>query len=565
MSLEISSNLPFTEEEFAAEMARLRALASQVTSEDEARKVTSRIAQIARRYRIITGVSLPGSPMEQALEIDHLYVQRPHLQLLSDRITNAVRDVEKGTSRKISTSMPPRAGKSRMTSFYSPLWILRRHPEWKIAMVSYTAGLVRSWAKEMRDLIESRPDLGISLKSDGGAGGKWTTTEGGGMFTTEVGGDFTGYGAKVLIFDDPIKDYVAAHSPRVREGLWKWWLTVASTRMESPYLQLVTMTRWHDDDFIGRLYSDEFEGDPREWERIVLPALADREGDVLGRSEGQPLYPPLMDLTESGAIAHWQGMAEAVGSYGFASMYQQRPAPAEGAVFKAGTWRYWTRFPENATEDGRVVHIDPGTLSDGKWIDSWDFSFKGTASSDWVVGQRWVRHKANRYLIYQVRKRLSFTETLKQFVTWSGDDPIHSPCGRFVHTRLVEDKANGPAIIDSLKDEVSGIRPVNPRDSKEARARAVTPEVESGNVLLPYPYDAGNEWVLDLESELRNFPHDSYDDQVDAFTQALLDLRTSGFGMLTVPGKSSNVQQLHQPMRRTNRTGQGPLRTAPWR
>jgi len=103
----------------------------------------------------------------------------------------------------------------------------------------------------------------------------------------------------------------------------------------------------------------------------------------------------------------------------------------------------------------------------------------------------------------------------------------------------VEDKANGAAIIDTLKNEIAGLKPITPVTSKEARARAITPEVESGNVLLPHPGDPGNEWVSDLLSELRNFPHDSSDDQVDALTQALTRLRGGGKGKITVPGQNN--------------------------
>ena len=123
---------------------------------------------------------------------------------------------------------------------------------------------------------------------------------------------------------------------------------------------------------------------------------------------------------------------------------------------------------------------------------------------------------------------------------WTGPESSANPWGDRVHERLVEDKANGTAVMDTLKDRVSGIKAVSPKDGKEARARAVTPEVESGSVYLPHPSDPGNEWVTDLLSELRNFPHDAHDDQVDTLTQALMNLR-EGRGMMTVPGRGAQV------------------------
>ena len=85
------------------------------------------------------------------------------------------------------------------------------------------------------------------------------------------------------------------------------------------------------------------------------------------------------------------------------------------------------------------------------------------------------------------------------------------------------------------------MKPIRPKSSKESRARAITPEVESGNVYLPFPGDPGNGWVQDLLSELRNFPHDVHDDQVDALTQALAFLREVGRGTITVPGRGSGA------------------------
>jgi predicted phage terminase large subunit-like protein len=436
--------------------------------------------------------------------------------------------------------MPPRAGKSTLLSLYSPLWLLRRHPEWKLVTASHDGSLTGGWARQTRRLIESKPDLGIAIAKDGGAGTIWSTVEGGGLFATSTRGALTGRGARVLIIDDPVKDFVEAHSLLMRQNLWDWWLSVALTRLEPPYLVIVVMTRWHEDDFIGRLLSNDTEGDPKQWERISLPAIADKQDDPLDRLEGEPLFSPLIDETTAQALDRWAEVKRTVGTYTFSAMYQQRPAPAKGAIFDSGWWRFWTTNQSRETDDGRVTYLDPSAIIGGQWCDSWDMAFKGVSDSDWVVGQRWVRLRGNRYLVAQVRGRWSFTQTISAMKRWAAtNSPFTSPCGDKVHERLVEDKANGPAIIDTLRDEIAGLKPITPVTSKEARARAVTPECESGNVFLPHPGDPGNEWVTDLLSELRNFPHDSSDDQVDALTQALTRLRTDGKGQITIPGRSN--------------------------
>lgn len=532
----------------------LRELSGEVQSDEEARELSSKIAQVSRRLRIEKGMGIAPSPLVQAQEIDPSYVVRPHLAYLSSRLVNAVRDMERGKNRQLIVSMPPRSGKSTMTSQYFPLWLMRRHPEWEYVMVSYSESLAMGWAKNLRYMIEDKPDLGVALKKDAGAQGRWDTVEGGSMFVTGTGGPLTGRGARVLIIDDPIADFTAAHSLRIRESLWNWWLSVAQTRLEAPYLVLVTMTRWHEDDFAGRLLSEEYEGDPREWENIRLPAVAEHD-DALGRPLDAPLLSPIIKESVTEASERWERTKVGVGSYTFASMYQQRPAPQKGAIFDVGWWKYWTKDATKATDDGRIVYLDPGELGGSRWLDSWDCAFKGgESSSSYVVGQRWVRHKANRYLIAQQRGRWSFTETIKKMKQWArNDDHFVSPYGEMVHERVIEDKANGAAILDTLREEISGMKPVSPGNSKEARARAVTPEIESGNVFLPHPTDPGNEWVTELLSELRNFPHDMYDDQVDSMTQALSALRTAGSGSVTVPGRGRRFE------RNVTRTGQSAL------
>lgn len=552
-----------TEEQFRDKVEKLKELARQSQTDEDARAVISRIAQITRMYRIQSGVGLPSTPLLQAQEIDPTYVSRPHLEYLSERIVQAVKDVERGQSRMLAISMPPRSGKSLFVSRHTPLWLLRRHPEWNIMSVSYSDDLTIGWARELRKTIESHPELGIALADDGGAGGRWSTVEGGGLLATSTRGDLIGRGARVMIIDDPVKDFVDAHQLARRERLWNWWLQVAYPRLEKPFLVMVVMTRWHEDDMVGRIFSPDHEGNPKNWERIALPAIAE-EGDVLGREPGQPLYSPLVDYqNDKEALEHWDDLKEAVGSYTFASQYQQRPAPAKGAIFDSSWWRFWTKDPSKATEDGRIVYLDPDVISkkgNVRWLDSWDATFKGAETSDWVVGQRWMKHQANRYLIAQQRGKWSFTETMARMKRWSSAD---SPYGRYVHERLIEDKANGPAIIDSLKDSISGIKPINPNTSKEGRARAVTPAIESGNVYLPYPGDPGNEWVNDLLSELRNFPHDVHDDQVDGLTQALLEFREKKSSSLTVPEGlvQRNPLQTYQNSRNSvpGRGGSSPL------
>ena len=489
--------------------------------------------------------STPPDPLSQALALDPSFARRTHLDHLSSRLRVATADVEAGHNRLLCVSMPPRMGKSTLTSHYLSVWLLRAHPDWMLGLVSHDADFATSWGRRVRGTLERNPALGITLAPDVGAASEWETTAGGGVLARSIGGSVTGRGFKVLIMDDVVKGYVDAHSPRIRDTVWDRWRSDIFTRLEPPYLVVVIGTRWHEDDFIGRLRSTEFEGSPADWEVISFPALAEADGDVLGRLEGEPLISPLLPETPEQALARWASVKEAVGSYTWSALYQQRPAPARGSIFDIGWFRYWTTDPSHIVEGDlspsglpRIVYLDPATLASASWLDSWDAAFKGTDTSDWVVGQRWVRAGIERYLIAQQRGRWTFTATLEQMRAWAEPYPmpITNPYGNLVHSRLVEEKANGAAIIDVLKDSVAGIKAINPSVGKEGRARAVTPECESGHVLLPHPGDPGNAWVTDLLSELRNFPNDVHDDQVDALTQALSGLREVAPGHITVPG-----------------------------
>lgn len=337
-----------------------------------------------------------------------------------------------------------------------------------------------------------------------------------------------------LLIDDPMKDFATAHSQVFRDSVWDWWTANAFTRLEMPALVAVTATRWHQDDMIGRLLSREYDGDPDDWEQIVFPAVA-TDTDVLGRQPGEPLLSPIVpDETPEQALARWSSIKSAVGTYAWSALYQQSPAPPGGAIFNVGDFRFWTSDPKLADEHGAVL-LRPADLARGDWVDSWDTSYKGGDTSDFAVGQRWVRLGPLKVLVDQARGRWTFTEALQVMRRWGGTDPGSPRGGRFVYTRLVEDSANGPAIIDSLKDEVPGIRPWTARGSKESRYRAVTPDVERGEVLLPHPAEPGREWVPGLLAELRELPTSAHDDQGDALAQALLYYGGNAPGMVVVP------------------------------
>lgn len=387
--------------------------------------------------------------------------------------------------------MPPRHGKSEFISRYSTAWILGKFPDTRIILTSYEADFAATWGRKSRDLLEEHgPSLfGIKVSSKSSAANRWDI-EGheGGMVTAGVNGPITGKGADIGIIDDPVKNDQEAMSETYQERTWEWYKSTFRTRLQKDGAIILIMTRWHENDLAGKLLTAQ-EEDGEKWEVVSLPALAE-ENDLLGREYGQPLCPELFTRNALGSIK------KAVGSFWWAALYQQRPSPAEGGILKRYWWQYYRQAPERFDEI----------------IQSWDMAFKDLNTSDYVVGQVWGRKGADKYLLDQVRDRMDFPTTVQAVRSLSAKWPQ-------ARAKLVEDKANGPAVIAMLKNKIPGLIAVNPEGGKIVRAQAVSPDIEARNVYLPDPSIAP--WVHDFVEECAAFPNGAHDDQVDAMSQAL--------------------------------------------
>ncbi len=307
-------------------------------------------------------------------------------------------------------------------------------------------------------------------------------------------------GADILDIDDPVKNFKEAHSKTAQEKVWEWYKSDAYTRLSPGGGVLLTMTRWHQNDLAGRLLEQMRSGEGEQWRVISFPAIATE--DEAHRKLGEALHP------ERYPLEALERIKQALGSYMWSALYQQRPMPDGGAVFKKEWIRYY--YPHELPE-----RFD-------RWAQSWDLAFKNKEDSDFVVGQAWAKKGASFFLLDQVRGRLSFTGSKNAVLELSHKWPK-------AYQKLIEDKANGPAVMDALKDAVSGLIPVEPYGSKVARAHSVTPLWEAGNVYIPHPSVV--HWVPAFENELLNFPASTNDDQVDAMTQALNEMAGSSLSV----------------------------------
>jgi predicted phage terminase large subunit-like protein len=266
-----------------------------------------------------------------------------------------------------------------------------------------------------------------------------------------------------------------------------------STRVNDPKTaaKVIIMQRVHEADLSGHILAQG------GYEHLCLPAEYEGGKGVTGigwrdprREVGELLWPERFGPVE---IAD---LKLRMGSYAAAGQLQQRPSPAEGGIFKRSWWRRY----------------DAIGLEGWEMIQSWDLAFKDTAHSSYVVGQVWARSEGYFCLVDQVRRKMTFPETLRAFRELSAKYP---QC----QAKLVEDKANGPALIQTLQREIAGIIPVEPDGSKQARAHAVSWLIEAGNVYLPQSTVAP--WVEEFIEECAAFPKGAYSDQVDCCTQAL--------------------------------------------
>lgn len=467
------------------------------------------------------------SPGDLAAALDASTVQTPALDLIDEALV----DVDAGRCRRLIVSMPPQEGKSTRVTRFGALWLLLRDPSRTLGIVSSGADFASQLSYGVRRELQQHTgregaiDLGLRVRSDLSAASDWKL-EGhdGGAYAVGLGGQLTGRKVDTLILDDIVKGQAAADSEAQSEAAWRWWQTEARTRLSPGAAVIVVMTRWSENDLAGRLIAQqrghEVAGSKHfdRWRVINVPAQADHrpergEIDPLGRAVGEFMVSARGRNTEE-----WEATKASSSSRAWGALYQGRPSPDAGAVFLREWWQRFALLSRVTPADGGTVRCDGAA----EVIQSWDLAFKDTKGSDFVVGQVWARVGADAFLLDQVRARMGFTDTVAAIKRVSAKWPQATAI-------LIEDKANGPAVISALRSELSGLIPVSPgRDSKLSRAQAITPYVEAGNVHVPTEQSAG--WAEGFVDELAAFPTGAHDDQVDAAVYAIARLLGRGRG-----------------------------------
>ncbi len=440
------------------------------------------------------------TPGSLAHYLDPRRVSTPMLELLDAELV----DVAAGLTLRLGWSCAPQEGKSQAISRAFPLWMLLRDPDTRIGIVSYEHGIARRWGRAIRNDIQAHPELGLLIRADTSAAHEWQLAGyEGGVYCVGVGGPLTGRPLDLLIVDDPIKGRAEADSQTYRDTARDWWQETAIARLAPDAPAIVLMTRWHEDDLLGWLVANE-----PEWKYVNIATEAERD-DPLGREVGEWLV-----SARGRSDQDWQDIRRRVGSRGWNALYQGRPAPAEGGIIRRAWWQFYTTAKAVQQEDGTWRALGASEV-----IQSWDLAFKDTRAADFVVGQVWARSGSKAWLLDEVRARADFPATCQLIRQMTAKWPQAS-------RKLIEDKANGPAIISQLGTEIGGIVPVNPKDSKEARVHAITPFIEAGDIEIPA--SALAPWIGDFIEEMSAFPNGAHDDRVDTMSQALNQMLVGG-------------------------------------
>ena len=422
------------------------------------------------------------------------YLSPPHIKLLASKLEA----VEKGEIKRLAIFMPPRHGKSILTSEFFPAWYMGRNPDKYIICSTYAQDLADDCGRKVRNQLQDKrytdifPDA--ELSTDSASVRRFHTKQCGVYYAVGAGSAITGRGAHLLLIDDPIKGREEADSAAMRKNLLDWYRATAYTRLMPNGSVILIQTRWHEDDLAGWILKETgHEG----WDVVEFPAiLNDRAADMLGLSEGDPLW------EDSYPLERLKEIKKTVGTREWSSLYAQKPSVEEGNIIKRWWWKTWTR--EHPPEMDYILQ-------------SWDTAYTVTETSDYSACTTWGVFSGeggyNLYLIDSFREKLTFPELKNQ--------AVHLYNELQPDLVLVEAKASGWSLVQELMRTGIPITPFNPKKmDKLARVHSVAPLFEGGRIWAPDTDESAN-----VMNQFAMFPNTKHDDLVDSTTQALLRLR----------------------------------------
>ena len=443
---------------------------------------------------------------------------------------NALDRVAAGTVKRLMIFMPPRHGKSEAVSRRWPAHLLGQNPKLKIIAASYGADLASGNNRAVQRIIENAdyreifPGTALGTENIRTVSGNWLRNSdifevvghGGYYRSAGVGGGITGMGCDIGIIDDPIKNHEEADSAVHRERVWNWYTSTFYTRLEKNAAIVILMTRWHEDDLAGRLL-DKAAKDPDadKWEVISLPAISEEERAPFDprAGKGLALWPNKYTVKDLRTIA------STVGSRDWNSLYQQRPAPESGGIFKRSHFLYWNRTPDDPSvieyrnREGALFRLAGADLLRFFTV---DLAVSEKTTADYFVVGVWGLSKARKlFLLDLFRDRIEGPDQVNVILrlarTWRP-----AVVG-------IEATAYQLSLVQQLARKGLPARPLYVDKDKIARAIPAGVRIETENVFFPQVAS----YLSDFEQELLFFPNGKNDDQVDVLSSAVNFAATS--------------------------------------
>lgn len=429
-----------------------------------------------------------------------------------DAIARVIEEVEKGEIQFLILTCPPRHGKSEIVSRRLPAWFLGRHPDQNVVVATYNDDFAKDFGADVRGIVTSSqfrqvfPD--VRLQRGGSAKDRLQTTQGGMATFVGVGGSLTGRGAHLLVIDDLIKDYEQARSQAFRDRAWEWFTKVAMTRRMGKKLVIITFTRWHTDDIIGRLTDPENEYYNRAIAQkikiINFPALAD-DDDPLGRVPGEPLWPDRYDLD-------FFEEQRSLDPLGFEALYQQRPSVADGTLFRRESVQYHgpdERVQTPPDNELRIYCASDHAVSTSQRADSTVLLRVGIDRQQNIyILDCWWRKAPTDHVVEAMLSMVK--QEPRPLLWWAEKGHISKSIGPFLKKRMGE------------TNTFFNLVEVTPAADKEQRAQAISARMAMGRVYFP----KGKPWVEKAINELLAFPNGLHDDFTDAFAYIGLGLQS---------------------------------------
>lgn len=400
--------------------------------------------------------------------------------------------------RNLVLNAPPGTGKSMIVSVMLPIWTWTLDPKHPIMITAYADNILGGWALARQNILVSREFQSAwpEIKLAGRAARPQRNNQGGIIHSIPLAGGSMGKHARIQILDDPHK---VDDSPDVRAKAVAAWLDTFATRAGpgAELVRIVNQQRIAEDDVSAAcLRTGDYEHLMIPWRYHPNPSWR--------KAYSLPIRDPRTapGQTISGDPED-EDKDRRIRPQIRAAQYDQNPTPDAGGVIEKAWLQRWT---------WEML----GDLDNLRWFQSWDFGFKGndTAQSR-VVGGLFAANERRCFLVdltkpehlnySQSKARLREVQTLD---LW-----------KRAYLKLIEDKANGPAIMSDLAEEIVGMYPVEPKGTKAERLARHSDAVKGGALWLPpasvCPY------ADDAENELVGFPNAAYDDIVDITSQAL--------------------------------------------